>query len=137
MNIKLSTAARNARLTALRDKLDADTDPGYIEFYTATQPATGGAAITDQTLLGTCTLSKPSGSVSGGVLTFDVVADDISADADGDIAWARFYDGAGTFVMDGDCGNEASSALIKFNTVVAKAGGIIQVVSGTLTEGNA
>jgi hypothetical protein len=137
MNIKLSTAARNARLTALRDQLDADGEPGYIEFYTATQPATGGAAITTQTLLGTCTLSKPCGSVSGGVLTLATVADDLSADADGDIAWARFYDGAGNWLMDADCGDEASSALIKFNTVIAKAGGIIQIVSGTLTEGNA
>lgn len=136
MNLKFSTAARNARMTALRDLLDADTDPGYLELYTAAQPATGGAAITDQTLLGTCTLSKPCGSVSGGVLTLATVADDLSADADGDIAWARFYDGAGNWVMDADCGDEASSALIKFNTVVAKAGGIIQIVSGTLTEGN-
>ena len=135
--IHTSTATRNARLQALMNQLDADTNPGYIEFYTATQPATGGDAITTQTLLGTVTLSKPSGTITGGVLTFSTITADSSADDAGDIDWCRFYDGAGTWVMDGNCGLSASDALVRFQTVTTQVGGIIQILSGSLTEGGA
>lgn len=136
MNIKLPVALRSSRITAIKSALDNDTNPGYIEFYTATQPDTGGAAITTQTKLGTCVLSKPCGTVTNGVLTFDAMADDVAADASGNIVWARFYDGAGAWVMDGDCGVNGSGTLIQFNTVVVIAGGVIQTLSGSLTEGN-
>jgi hypothetical protein len=137
MILHIATSVRNNGLIkAIRDALDADASPGYIEFYTATQPATGGAAITTQTKLGTCVLSKPSGTISNGVLTFAAIADDTAADDSGSIAWARFYDGAGNWVMDGDCGDQGSTALVKFNILAVLAGGTIQVLSGSLTEGN-
>ena len=136
MILHLSTASRNARSTALINQLDANASPGYIEVYTAPQPGTGGAAITTQVKLGTCVLSKPSGTVNNSQLTFDIIADDVAADTNGQIAWARFYDGAGVWVMDGDCGDQASNALIKFNTVDVLEGGLIAFISGVLTEGN-
>lgn len=136
MNIKLSSTVRSNRMAQILNALDANASAGYIEFYTATQPATGGAAITDQTKIGTCTLSKPCGTVSGGVLTLSTVSDDVAADAPGDIAWARFKDGGGTWVMDGDCGAAGSGAMIIFNTVAAVAGGLVQITSGTLIDGN-
>jgi len=137
MNIKLPTALRSSRMALIKDALDAGSGPGYIEFYTATQPATGGAAITTQTKLGTCTLSDPSGTVTDAVLTFAAIADDVAADASGDIAWARLYDSAGTWVMDCDCGVAGSGAAFIFNTVAAIAGGLVEVPSGSMTEGNA
>lgn len=135
--IRLSTTTRNARAAAVRDQLDAGAGPGYIELYTAPMPATGGEAITTQTKLGTLTLADPSVTIDAGILTFGVIADDVSADASGDIAWGRFFDSVGTFVMDGDAGLTASSALLKFNTLAVVAGGAIEIISGTLTEGNA
>lgn len=137
MSIKLPTALRSSRLSLIKDALDAGTGPGYIEFYTATQPATGGAAITTQTLIARCDLSDPSGTVSSGVLTFGAIADDVSADATGNIAWARLYDSDGTWVLDCDCGVAGSGAAFIFNTVAAIAGGLVEVPSGSLTEGNA
>ena len=138
MSMKFSEALRDARATQIINALDADaTNPGYIEFYTSPQPGAAGDAITTQTLLGACTLSKPSGTVSGGVITFATIADDTNADAGGDIAWARFYDGGGAFVMDADCGVTGSGAALEFNTLTVQAGGIIQVLSGSITEGNA
>ncbi|MGZ4954142.1 MAG: hypothetical protein ACXV8Q_03430 [Methylobacter sp.] len=137
MNIKLATALRSSRATQIKNALDADTNPGFIEFYTAPQPTTGGAAITTQTKIATCTLSKPSGTVSNGVLTFAAIANDLAADASGDIAWARFKDGAGNWVLDGDCGASGSGAMVIFNTVTAIMGGLVEVLSGSITEGNA
>jgi len=137
MNVKLATALRSSRVSLVKDALDANASPGYIEFYTTPQPGTGGAAITTQTKIGTCVLAKPSGTVTNGVLTFAAIADDVSADASGDIVWARFKDGSGAWVMDGDCGATGSGAMIIFNTITAIAGGLIEVLSGSLTEGNA
>lgn len=135
MLVKLNTDLRTARLQLLVDALDADADPGYVELYTAPQPATGGAAVTTQTLLGTWVLSKPSGVVVDGELTFAAITDDPVADATGDLVWGRFYDGAGNFVMDGDAGTAASTALLRFNTLSVLAGGLIEALGGTLTEG--
>jgi hypothetical protein len=136
MILHVATSVRNNGLIkAIRDALDADDNPGYIEFYTAPMPETGGAAITTQTLLGTCTLTKPSGTIDAGTLTFDSIADDEAADDSGTIAWARFKDGAGNWVMDGDCGATGSGAVVAFNILNTLAGGLIKVVSGALTEG--
>ncbi|MDO8940912.1 MAG: hypothetical protein Q7U98_17290 [Methylicorpusculum sp.] len=135
MNVKLPLALRNASLQLLINAFDAHTNPAYIEFYTAPQPLAAGDAITTQTLLGTWTLSKPSGTVANGVMTFAIITGDAAADDTGTIAWARIYDGSGAFVMDGDCGLLASDALIRFNTLAVLAGGLIDPLGGFLTAG--
>lgn len=140
MSIGLDVALRNARLQQIIDALDAGVGAGYFEFYGAGvgRPATG-AAITDQTLIGTSVLSDPSGTISNGVLTFNPISDDLSADADEDIEWCRAFDGSGGFVMDLGCGSVAipNGQEIIFNTLTARIGGVIQILSGSLTEGNA
>jgi len=137
MPTKFSTALRTARATAIASKLDAGTTPAVIEFYTASQPTTGGAAITTQVLIGTCIMSANSGTVANGILTFNPIADDTAADASGIIAWARLSDGDGNFVMDIECGLTGSGAGIIVNQLSVQAGGLIKVVSGVITEGNA
>jgi len=120
------------------DALDAGAGANAtIKLYGAGagRPATG-AAITDQTLIGTLTLSNPSGTISTGTLTFGTIADDTSADADEDIEWARFLDTDGDFVTDMGCGIAASGEELIFNTLTARVGGVVQILSGGLTEGN-
>ena len=136
MGAKFSTQLRNARSQQIVNLIDADANPGYIEFYTSPQPPVSGDTITTQTLLGTVTLSKPCGTVSNGILTFDIITEDASADATGDLAFGRVFNGAGTFVIDGDCGNLVSNAMFKFDSLTVLSGGIIAVSSGALTEGN-
>jgi len=137
MSIGFSTALRNSRLTQIVNALDTGAgSSAYIEFYGATRPATG-VAIVAQVLVGTCTLSKPSGTVAAGVLTFDTIGDDIAADATEVITWCRFFDTDGNFVADMGCGTSASGQEIIFNTTSAIAGGTISITSGLLTEGNA
>ena len=135
MPIGLSQTIRNARLQAIVDGLNGAATAGKFQLYTAPRPATG-AAVTTQTLLGTCALSDPCGTVSAGVLTFAAISDDISADADGDIAWARGLDGDNNFVLDMGAGLSGSGETLIFNTVTARTGGIIQVLSGSIVDGN-
>ena len=139
MTIGLDTVVRNSGLQVIIDALDAGAGANAtIELYGAGlgRPATG-AAITDQTLIGTLTLSNPSGTIATGVLTFDTITDDTSADADENIGWARFLDTDGNFVCDMGCGIAASGEELIFNTLTARIGGIIQILSGSLTAGNA
>jgi hypothetical protein len=136
MTIGFSTALRNARLQQIINHLDAGSGvAGAIEFYGAARPATG-VAIAAQVLVGTVTLSKPSGTIANGVLTFDTISDDLAADASETISWCRFYDTDGNFVADMSCGTSGSGAEVIFNTVNAIAGGTISITSGALTEGN-
>jgi len=138
MTIGLATSLRTARMQAIVDAFDAGTGAGKILLYTAGsgRPSTG-AVITDQVLLGTITLSDPCGTVTDGVLTFAAFTEDSLADNTGDIAWARGVDGDNNFVMDFGCGLSGSGQEIIFNTLSVQAGGVIQILSGALTEGNA
>lgn len=136
MSIGLSEAVRNARGQALIDAMDADASPGYIEFYSGLRPATG-AAISGPVLLGTVTLGATSGTMVAGLLTLTSTTDDLSVDADGTLTWCRVYDGAGTFVMDMNCGLAGSGATVIFNSTAALSGGILKINSGSFVEGNA
>jgi hypothetical protein len=115
------------------DALDAGASFGEIRFYDGARPATGGLVTA---LLATCTLSDPSASVTTGVITFNPITDDVSADADGIITWARFLDSNETFVMDVSCGIAGSGADILFNTTQTKVGGAVQIISAVITEGS-
>jgi hypothetical protein len=135
MSVGFDLALRSARLQAVLNTLDAAPTAAKFQFYTAPRPATG-AAITTQTLLGTCLLSKPAGAVSGFVLTFDPITDDIAADNTGDIAWVRCLDGDNNFVLDMGAGIAGSNQEVIFNTVSVLQGGLIEILSGAFTEPN-
>lgn len=136
MTVGFATALRNARAQAIIDAIDAGAQNGAIVLFTGPRPATG-AAITTETQVAFCELSSPPATVSNGVISMNPISDDVSADADADIAWARIIDGDDNFVMDLSCGESGSGAEIIFNTVTARVGGVVQILSGAFTEGNA
>jgi hypothetical protein len=136
MGIALADTIRTARATAILTAMDAGSGPAIMQFYTATQPAKG-AAITNQTLLGTCTCSDPAGTVTNGVYTLSAIADDSLADADGIVTWVRVLDSNGVFIMDVTVTNLAGSGPIKMVSTQIYAGGIIRISSAVFTEGNA
>ena len=133
MDVKLSTAVRQAFAVAFIAELDADTDPAYLEFYTGTKPAGPGTAITDQVLLGTATCSATSATATGGVVTFNAITQDGAADASGTTTWARLKDGAGVAHSDYDVTNTAGAGPLKANTTTIVEGGPIVVESFTVT----
>jgi hypothetical protein len=136
MGISLADTIRTIRAQAILTALDAGSGPAIMEFYTATQPAKG-AAITDQTLLGTVTFADPAGTLADCVITMSPIADDALADADGIATWARVLDSDGTFVMDITVTTNAGAGPIKMASTQVYEGGIIRVVASILTEGNA
>lgn len=135
MALGINETIRTTRSQAIANALDGGASAGKIEFYDGVQPTTG-AAITSQTLLATLLLSDPSAVVATGVLTLNSVNDDVAADADGTITWARATDSDDLHVFDVDCGVAASGAGIIFNTTTVRLGGVVQILSGTITEGN-
>lgn len=137
MALSFSTALRNARGQAIIDAIDAGGAAGTVKFYTGTKPTTPGAAITTEVLLGTLTHSYPCATVADAVTTFAAIADDLAADADGTIGWGRCEDSLGGFVFDGDAGIADSGAAFIFNTLEARLGGIVQILSMVIPEGNA
>jgi len=137
MALGILESVRTARAQLLIDALDAGAAGGTIKLYTASRPATG-AAITDQTLLATLTLSATSGVAAAGVLTFNAITADSSADATNTIAWGRAADSDGNFVLDLSCTATSGGGDIEFNTLSTIIGNTVSVnTGGTFTEGNA
>ena len=138
MTLGMATALRSSRMTQVLNALDANASAGYIELYSGTRPATG-AGIGAAVLLATCTLSKPSGTVTTGVLNFSAISNGTgTAGAGGgtNATWCRFKDGSGAFVQDGSVATSGADINLTGSTVIA-TGQTVSITSGSLTEGNA
>jgi len=119
---RISSAAAIAATNTLVDLLD-NSGPGRVDILDGTQPATVNTAITDQTVLGSLTLSNPAfgnatdqGSFARAVA--NAVGQDISANAAGTATWFRAYDGAGNAIIDGNAG-VTDEAMILNNAEIA------------------
>lgn len=139
MTMNFSTTLRTARGQTTINQIDAGggglTTTAMMHFYNGPRPA-AGVAITTETLIGSCALSDPCGTVANGVVTFNTISDDVSVDADEDIAWCRIVDSDGDYVIDLGCGLTGSGQEIIFNSVTGRIGGVLQILSGSFTEGN-
>ena len=92
MAVTYTTAVKNARMTAVRDQIDAGSGPGILQIGTAGMG----------TVLAEITLDDPCGTVSSGVLSLsNFPRSDTSANATGTAAAARIRDSSGTDVIIG------------------------------------
>lgn len=134
MSIGFSTAVRNAMMNAIATEAG---NGALLRLYTGTRPATGGA-IGGSTLLGTLTCGSPMAPAAvDGVLTFNSIADDASADNSGAAAWARLVKSDGvTHVADFTVTVTGGGGDITMNSVVISAGQALQATLATLTAGN-
>lgn len=116
--LALSLRARNAMLTALMNDIDSAATAGKINIYSGTRPATGGGALSGNTLLATLVFSDPCGTVANGTLTFSAITQDSGADATGTATWGRIVDGDNNFVADVDAGTSSTTPapVLVFNT---------------------
>lgn len=125
---------RNTRLNAVRDAIDAGAGAGLLRIYDGTRPATGGTATT---LLAELTFSDPcAANASGGVLTFNAITADASANATGTASWWRGVDSTGAAVVDGNCGTSGSD--MNLNSLSISSGVQVSATgTNTITGGNA
>ena len=133
MALGVLTALRTTWAQDIADLINAGSAGGKIKIYDGSQPATGGTATN---LLATLTFSATcEASVTSGVLTFDTISSDTSADATATATWFRITDSDDTFVLDGTVGT--SGADLNFDSTSIVTGGTVAISSWTITAPNA
>lgn len=116
MALSIPLATKIAVHTAIKNLIDADASPGYVEIKDASDD-----------VLSTLPLDYPCGTVSGttGQLVIDIGARDEEAALGGTAATADICDGAGTVVFTLDCSAGtapvADTAILTSLTIVAGA----------------
>lgn len=124
MSVVYATALKQARLQAVVDAIDAGSGPGVLQIGT-----TGMG-----TVLASITLGDPSGTPSGGTLTFDMPKSDTSADNTGTAAAARIRDSDGNDIVTGlTVGTSGTDIVLDTTTIVA--GQTVTINSATITHG--
>ena len=132
MTMGYSTALRNARLDAITAAIGTS---GLLRIYDGTRPATGGAATT---LLAELALSATAApGAAAGVLTFNAISSDASANASGTATWFRLTTSGGTAVVDGSASSTGGGGDLQMIPVTTVATQPVAVTSLVLTEGNA
>lgn len=118
-NLKLSNNVVNPQADALSDL----ADNGYLRIYDGTQPATADTAITTQTLLAELRFNATAApAASNGVLTFNAITQDSSANNTGTASWFRALKSDGSTVLfDGAVGTSGSDMNIYTTSIVAGA----------------
>ncbi|HUS61343.1 MAG TPA: hypothetical protein VMY34_04040 [Acidimicrobiales bacterium] len=130
LNPKLSNESANAAADAVARLADA----GKLRIYDGSQPATADTAIGAQNLLAELTLNATSaGAAVAGVLTFNAITSDSSADATGTASWFRVLKANGTSpLFDGSVGT--SGADLNLNTTSIVAGASVAISAFTYTQ---
>lgn len=124
MAVTYTTAVKNARMTAVRDQIDGGSGAGVLQIGT-----TGMASI-----LAEITLDDPSGTISGGVLSFSgFPKSDTSANNTGTAAAARIRDSSGTDVITGLTVGTSGTDII-LDSVSITAGQTVTINSASITH---
>lgn len=122
----LNTQLADATVNGQADNLSARLNSGFLRIYDGTQPATADTAITTQTLLAELTFSATAApAASGGLITFNAIGADTSANATGTASWYRCVASNGTtVVMDGTVGSSPTHNLVLNTTSIVITGNV-------------
>ena len=123
-----STTLRNARQDQITTAVGGG---GKLQLYTATRPATGGAATTK---LGEFTLGTPFAPAAAAGVVSPTLPANTTGLAAGTATWGRITTSAGVFVMDVSVGTAAAEWIL--NTTTISVGVNLAVTAATITEGN-
>lgn len=124
----LNTQLANATVNGQGDNLSARLNSGFLRIYDGTQPTNADTAIGAQVLLAELTFSATAAPATvNGLITFNALTSDTSANATGTPTWFRALQSNGTtVVMDGSAG--ASGANLNLSGLT---GGQI-IIGGTV-----
>ncbi|MBP53009.1 MAG: hypothetical protein CMG88_00390 [Marinobacter sp.] len=135
--MKLTTALRSAMAQQIIAAMaNGSTDTPMIEIYDGTIPANMGEAITD-TLLAELALTNAAATETDGVITFETISNDNSANNGGDQGWARVLDRDRAEVIYLTAGGPGDGAELTLNTGTITQNGPVAITSGTITIGGA
>jgi len=124
--INLADDLRTARLQVLADAASG----GILTLYTEPKPAIG-AAITTQTALVDVEIPLDL-TVVDAALNLLLISTALTVN--GEAAWGRITGATDSFVLDGDCGLLASSALFRLKTTYLQAGANLVPILSTFAE---
>lgn len=127
----LNTQLANATVNGQADNLSARLNNGYLRIYDGTQAATADTALGAQVLLAELRFSATAApAATNGLITFNALTADSSANATGTASWYRALSSDGTtVVMDGSVGTATSNLIL--NSVSIAAGANVSVSSFT------
>lgn len=118
------TYASGLKDTRMTDVVTAIGSAGKLEIGTTAMAS----------ILATITLGSPAGTVSGGVLTFDMPKSDASADNTGTAAAARIRTSGDVDVITGLTVGTGTENIV-LNSTSITAGQTVTINSGSITHG--
>lgn len=130
MTIAITQKHNTARLVGSLADLDAGSGNAAIRIYAGTRPSSPNDVPAAATLV-EIGLTKPAGTVSGGVLTLTQADNGLILNS-GTATWARVVDGDGAACFDCDAGEGIGAWEIQLSQAVLYAGGEVALVSAVL-----
>ena len=130
MTIEISTGLANARLQGVINFLDTGAGNAAVRIYGSTRAASVDD-VPGSAMLVQVELSKPCGTVTGGVLTLTQLENGMVANS-GTATWARFVNGDGDTAFDADAGQGAGAWEVQLALATVYAGGDAQIVTAVL-----
>jgi len=126
MSVIYSPTCINNRLQAVVTTIDAGAGNGKLILMAGSTP------------ISTITLQKPSGTVSGGILTFSGTLTDPSAAGTGNVTTAQIQDSSGNLVVSGFTvgipgGSQDIIISNGLNSTLIQAGQSVQLLAAQIT----
>ena len=130
MTVAITQEHNGARLSGTLAFLDVGPEPARLRIYGGTRPPTP-ATVPSSEMLVEIRLTKPAGTISGGVLTLTQEEDGLIT-ATGVATWARLVNGNDQTAMDMDCSDASGSGDVKLVSAMLYLGGDARMVSAIL-----
>ena len=129
-DLRESNAAVNGKADYISDQLDS----GFLRIYDGTIPTNADTAIGAQVLLAELRFNATAApAATAGVLTFNAITADASANATGTASWFRALKSDGTSVIfDGTVGVATSDLILNTTSIVS--GAEVSVSAFTYTQ---
>ena len=130
MTVAITVEHNEARLAGTLAFLDAGTNPARLRIYGGTRPATP-ATTPASAMLVEIRLTKPAGTIAGGLLTMTQQEDGLITST-GVATWARLVKGNDVTALDMDCSGTDGSGDVKLAATQLYLGGDARMVSAIL-----
>lgn len=132
--ITFDVATAAEMLVGLRTMIDVDGTAGYVQLYAGSRPATG-AAPTGSTLVASCPLAYPCGTIDGaGALALAIGGVGLVL-VGSTPTWARIRSAGGAFVADCNCRLIGATPSADPEEIVIDAPGLVPGANITVAGG--